>query len=115
MRRSSPCTGWEAAATHLHTRVLEACLDSLAQEVARLHRPVVLGGDLDGLVCEGCDQAARTDPPAAWPCRTYTIVATTALRLDRGGLEDYLTALRYHPPLLQACAVPAVARSQVLR
>jgi|NGEPerStandDraft_6_1074524.scaffolds.fasta_scaffold151643_2 hypothetical protein len=115
MRRFSQCTGWEAAAWHLHTRVLEACLDSLAQEVARLHQPVVLGADLDGLVCEGCDQATRTDPPASWPCRTYTIVATTALRLDRGGLEDYLTALRHHPQPPQTAGVLAGTGSQVLR
>jgi hypothetical protein len=67
------------SAAGFHDRVKAACWDGLAGQLVMLHQP---HPDADGTPrCHGCDQPRgdpETDGPA-WPCRTYTIIATAVL------------------------------------
>ena len=77
-------------AARLHERVLESCFDPLATHLADLHRPFFCDGAQP--TCHGCD----TDGPPGedepiWPCRTYTAVAKSVLRIM--DVENCLTEL----------------------
>ncbi|MBI3685720.1 MAG: hypothetical protein HY241_00015 [Actinobacteria bacterium] len=86
---------WAAAAVALHERVLTVALDRATADLVELHAPVDQSGEQP--VCCGCDQASRTDPPAMWPCRTYTLLAASVLNLGPGGVEEELSRLRGLP------------------
>jgi len=74
----------------LHERVLDGALDLLARGLARLHQPTFEdGGTLP--TCLGCDRDRPGEPGAVWPCRTYTIIARTVLRIT--DVEALLTGL----------------------
>jgi hypothetical protein len=64
-------------------------MDSLAGELARLHRPCCRDGAMP--TCLGCDQDLPGGPGAVWPCRTYTVIARTVLRVP--DVEAALTTL----------------------
>ncbi|MBI1758905.1 MAG: hypothetical protein HYR62_06730 [Actinobacteria bacterium] len=88
-------TSWPAAGAVLHERVREMAFDRLTARLVELHAPVDQGGELP--VCCGCDQASRRDPPAMWPCRTYTLLAARLCGLASGGVEAELMRLRTTP------------------
>jgi hypothetical protein len=81
---------WRKAAERLHERVLDAAPDSLAREVAQLHR--LACEDAATPTCLGCDQDLPGGPGAVWPCRTCTLVARSMLRV--ADVEATLTRLR---------------------
>lgn len=80
---------WRKASERLHGRVLEGALDSLARELAQLHRPTCRDGDMP--TCLGCDREMFGGPGVVWPCRTYTLVARTVLHVR--DVEAVLTRL----------------------
>jgi hypothetical protein len=69
---------WNHVARDFHDRVLAACWDSLARQLAALHAPHVEEGVP---VCRGCDRDERGTSDPVWPCRTYTIIAATMLNV----------------------------------
>jgi hypothetical protein len=86
------------AARSLHERVLENAWDSLARAMAELHAPhcaspPIGAAPVDSLpvdvvpiesfpTCEGCDRdSEELLGDAVWPCRTYTLLATTLLQV----------------------------------
>ena len=81
---------WRKASQRLHERVLEGALDSLAWQLAQLHQPAC--EDAATPTCLGCDQDLPGGPGAVWPCRSYTIVARTILRVS--DVEAVLIRLR---------------------
>jgi hypothetical protein len=69
---------WGRASMNLHRRVLEGAVDCLARDLARLHEPHLEDGFP---VCHGCDRGTLVGLDPVWPCRTYTILASTILRI----------------------------------
>ncbi|MBI1757825.1 MAG: hypothetical protein HYR62_01125 [Actinobacteria bacterium] len=96
--RVAQVTPWVAAAAALHERVRAVAFDRVTARLVELHAPVDQGEEQP--VCCGCDQAGRSDPPAMWPCRTYTLLAASVLGLGSGGVEEELTRLRTVPHML---------------
>jgi hypothetical protein len=88
-------TSWATAANRLHERVTVVAADRLTIALVELHAPVDQGAEQP--VCCGCDQASRHDPPAMWPCRSYTLLAASILNLAPGGVERELVRLRDEP------------------
>jgi hypothetical protein len=95
---------WTAASDALHARVLGVTFDRLIVRLVELHAPVDHGGDQP--VCCGCDQASRRDPPALWPCRTYTQIAASALGVSTDAVESHLIALMTLPAVGDGREVP---------
>lgn len=85
-RLPSPTGDWHATSARIHERVMRYAQDALAIRVARLHMP----RPSDGIwpVCHGCDHEDR-QIAAFWPCRTYSLIATTMLRAP--DIETLLT------------------------
>lgn len=82
---------WHGAAQRIHERVIEASYDSLASRLASLHSPRRNDGDA-WPVCHGCDREDSHLGDAVWPCRSYTVIATTMLRV--ADIETLLTETR---------------------
>jgi hypothetical protein len=79
------------AADVLHAQVLAASGDDVLRQLAELHRPHP--DDVDGMpTCRGCDVDGPTGADAVWPCRTYTLLARTALGIQ--DVEARLLSLR---------------------
>lgn len=81
----------QAVAPILHDRVLSASYDSLTTALICLHQPCMTT-DVEWPVCQGCDVDDRDHSDAIWPCRSYTLIATTLLKIPN--IEDYLSELR---------------------
>ena len=82
-----------SAADVLHARVLAASGDGVLRQLAELHRPHP--DDVDVMpTCRGCDVDGPTAADPVWPCRTYTLLARTALGVR--DVEGLLLSLR-HP------------------
>lgn len=79
---------WAHVAGQFHDRVRASCWDSLAGELLRLHQPCISEG---APTCRGCDRDDRGVRDAVWPCRTYTILASTLLGIP--SVEDTLNAM----------------------
>jgi hypothetical protein len=68
-----------AVALNLHLRVQAQSWDSLGLALSQLHQP--RRGDR-WLTCQGCDRCDRESGYAAWPCRTYILIAAAMLRMQ---------------------------------
>lgn len=79
---------WDNVAREFHERVRVNCWDSLATQLLDLHEPHL---DEGMPVCRGCDRDEREMSDPVWPCRTYTIIATTMLNIS--SVEMELTGL----------------------
>jgi hypothetical protein len=70
----------DAVAGDLHKRVMAACADGLAEQLAVLHGPQRRP---KGIFCPGCDRAPSDNEGTQplWPCRTYKILTAHVLEL----------------------------------
>lgn len=89
-------TDWHPVCQRLHEQVMAASYDSLASALARLHQPRPTGDIWP--TCHGCDRDDRIGGDAVWPCRTYTVIATTMLRVPdiENLLVDAQAQMRRH-------------------
>lgn len=87
-RADAQMNDWAIVAAQFHDRVRASCWDTLAGELLSLHQPWLTEGSPK---CRGCDRDDRGVRDAVWPCRTYTVLASTLLGIPN--VEATLSAM----------------------